>query len=425
MRKSLAAMAVVAGALVAFQGQAEFRFPMPEFESGYEYPPMNTPQASRIPVPIDVSVLTVALGLTTYAVLVARSRRLVFVLSVASLVYFGFYRQGCVCPVGSVQNVFEMLLGRSTGLPVVVVFFFLLPLVFALYFGRVFCGAVCPLGAAQEMCAVYPVQVPRAVESVLGLVPYAYLGLAGLAVATGSGYLICRYDPFVGFFRRGGSFSMLMVGGALLVVGIFIARPYCRYLCPYGVLLRWASRFSKWHASVTPAECTQCRLCEDACPYAAIIYPTPANAPVSRREGARKLGILLAATPLIIAAGGLAGYGLSNTLARLHPTVRLAERLGAEETGRAADGTPIKVSLEVETFQAGQKTADELYAEAGAAASQFKPLAVVFGAFLGLVVSGRLLRLSVVRQRKDYEADRASCLSCARCFDYCPVEKKG
>ena len=218
---------------------------------------------------------------------------------------------------------------------------------------------------------------------------------------------------------------MLMVGGALLVVGIFIARPYCRYLCPYGVLLRWASRFSKWHASVTPAECTQCRLCEDACPYAAIIYPTPAQAPVSRRVGARKLGILLAATPLIILAGALAGYGLSNTLARLQPTVRLAERLGAEETGRAADGTPIKVSLEVETFQAGQKTADELYAEAGTAARQFKPLAVVFGAFLGLVVSGRLLRLSVVRQRKDYEADRASCLSCARCFDYCPVEKKG
>ena len=425
MRMRLVAMAVVAGALVAFQAQAEFRFPMPEFESGYQYPPMNTPPPSRIPVAIDVTVLMVALGLTAYAVLVARSRRLVFVLSVASLIYFGFYRKGCVCPVGSVQNVFEMLLGRSTGLPVVVAVFFLLPLVFALYFGRVFCASVCPLGAAQEMCAVYPVQVPRSVESVLGLIPYAYLGLAGVGVATGSGYLICRYDPFVGFFRRGASFWMLIAGGVLLVIGILIARPYCRYLCPYGVLLRWASRFSKWHASVTPAECTQCRLCEDACPYAAIVYPTPAQAPVSRRVGARKLGILLAATPLIILAGALAGYGLSNTLARLQPTVRLAERLGAEETGRAADGTPIKVSLEVETFQAGQKTADELYAEARTAAGQFKPVSALFGAFLGLVVSGRLLRLSVVRQRKDYEADKAACLSCARCFDYCPVEKKG
>jgi NosR/NirI family nitrous oxide reductase transcriptional regulator len=424
MRSRLAAMAVVFAVLVAAQAQGEFRFPMPEFESGYQYPPMSTPPPSRIPVPVDIAVLAAALGLTSFAVLRMRSRRLVFVLSVASLIYFGFYRKGCVCPVGSVQNVFEMLVGRSAGLPVVVAVFFLLPLVFALYFGRVFCAAVCPLGAAQEMCAIHPVQVPRSVESVLGILPYAYLGLVGLAIATGSGYLICRYDPFVGFFRRGASFPMLLTGGALLLLGIFIARPYCRYLCPYGVLLRWASRFSKWHASVTPAECTQCRLCEDACPYGAIVYPTPAHAPLSRKEGVRRLGVLLAVTPLIIAAGALAGYGLSEPLARMHPAVWLAERLGEEETGKAPDGTPIKLSLEVDAFEAGQKSADELYAEAGVAAKQFKPLAAFFGAFMGLVISGRLIRLSVVRKRKDYEADRAACLSCARCFKYCPVEKK-
>ena len=40
---------------------------------------------------------------------------------------------------------------------------------------------------------------------------------------------------------------MLTAGGILLVSGVFIARPYCRFLCPYGILLRWASLFSRWH----------------------------------------------------------------------------------------------------------------------------------------------------------------------------------
>jgi ferredoxin len=418
------AVTVAAVALVFFQAQAEFRFPMPEFESGYRYPPMSTPPASKIPVLIDIGVLAVALGLTAYSVLRARSRGMVFVLSVASLIYFGFYREGCVCPVGSVQNAFEMMVGRVSGLPVVVAAFFLLPLVFALYFGRVFCAAVCPLGAAQEMCAIHPVQVPRSVESALGLFAYAYLGLAAVGVATGSGYLICRYDPFVGFFRRGASFPMLLTGGAFLLVGIFVARPYCRYLCPYGVLLRWASRFSKWHARVTPAECTQCRLCEDACPYAAINYPTPGNGPVSRKEGARRLGVLLAATPLIIAAGALAGYALGNTLARLHPAVALSELVAADEAGTLPSDPALDTSVDVDAFKAGQKSPAALYAEASAAVAGFKPVSILFGAFMGLVVSGRLIRLSVVRKRTDYEADRAACLSCARCFKYCPVEKK-
>ena len=46
----------------------------------------------------------------------------------------------------------------------------------------------------------------------------------------------------------------------------------------------------------------------------------------------------------------------------------------------------------------------------------------LFGAFVGLVVGGKLLALSVKRRRTDYEADRASCLACGRCYSYCPKE---
>ena len=46
----------------------------------------------------------------------------------------------------------------------------------------------------------------------------------------------------------------------------------------------------------------------------------------------------------------------------------------------------------------------------------------LFGAFIGLVIGGKLLALSVKRRRTDYEADRASCLACGRCYSYCPKE---
>ncbi len=60
---------------------------------------------------------------------------------------------------------------------------------------------------------------------------------------------------------------MLILGACFLVIGLFIGRPYCRYLCPYGALLRPLSRLSRWHVRIPPEECINCRLCADACPY--------------------------------------------------------------------------------------------------------------------------------------------------------------
>ena len=44
------------------------------------------------------------------------------------------------------------------------------------------------------------------------------------------------------------------------------------------------------------------------------------------------------------------------------------------------------------------------------------------GGWIGLVVTVMLIGLSTLPVRNDYEADRGRCLSCARCFEYCPTE---
>ena len=86
--------------------------------------------------------------------------------------------------------------------------------------------------------------------------------------------MICRYDPFIGFFRLNGPAPMIFTGAAFLIVGMVVARPYCRFSCPYGVLLKWLSKLSRHHLTISPDICIQCRLCEDSCPFGAIRAPS-------------------------------------------------------------------------------------------------------------------------------------------------------
>jgi polyferredoxin len=215
-------------------------------------------------------------------------------LSIVCLAYFGFFRSGCVCPIGSVHHVTKALIDPTYPLPFTVAAFFALPLVFALLFGRVFCAGVCPLGAIQDLVLIKPVKVPMWLEHVLWLIPFVYLGSAVLFTVTQTAFIICRYDPFVGFFRMFGPApgsayagagsglfhfvgpgSVLIFGGLLLIVAAFVGRPYCRYLCPYRPLLSLCSRFAWRKPSITPDDCVVCSLCEDACPFNAIEQPTP------------------------------------------------------------------------------------------------------------------------------------------------------
>lgn len=396
----------------------DFRFPMPEFASGYQYPAVHTPAPSGLMAGWDLVALIAALTLASIFVLKRRKRREIFLLTLFSLIYFGFWRNGCICAVGSVQNVAAGLFDPAFGVPMTVLVFFAAPLIFALLSGRVFCAAVCPLGAIQEAVAVKPVKVPLAVEKVLSIVPVIYLGLAMLSVAAGAGFIICRYDPFVGFFRMGASFSLLISGGLLLVLGMFVARPYCRFLCPYGVLLNWASKLSRRHATITPAECIQCGLCSGSCPYNAINEPVPEAPPEPRSRGAKRLGLLILLIPVLVAAGIGTGSLLREPLSRMHPTVRLAERIAGEELGRYNQTT-----IESAAFRASDTPNEKLYAEAVVLKDRFGRGGMVLGAFIGLVIGCKLIAVSILRRRTGYEPDRGTCYSCGRCFKYCPVKE--
>ncbi len=399
---------------------AEERFPPPEFRISYSLPTQQVIKArGELWAAADVLVLAAALVVAAYFVHRKRSRVGVFVLTAFSIAYFGFYREGCVCAVGSIQNVTASLVSGG-GLAWWIAAFFALPLITALFAGRLFCAGVCPLGAIQDVMLWRPIQLPRWLESSLGLFPHLYLGVAVLLAATGTEFAICRWDPFVGFFRMSGTLSMLLIGAAFLAGSMFVGRIYCRFICPYSVLLRAFSRFAKWKVHVSPAECTDCRLCEKSCSFGAIKQPArDSDRPaVSREAFRRRTRITLAVGVALLILLPLLGYFTKGALARLDTRVDLALRIQAEDSGRI-QGT----SEESSAWRKTGETTDVLYARAAAIEYQLGIGGALLGTWMALAITVRLMRQSLPAPVKGYDADTAACLGCARCFDYCPVKR--
>lgn len=105
-------------------------------------------------------------------------------------------------------------------------------------------------------------------------------------------------------------------------------------------------------------------------------------------------------------------------LSRQHPTVFLADEILLEDSGQR-----IETTLETRTFRASGKPKDELLNEAVLLRQKFKTGSWYLGIFIGLVFSVQIVLLSKRIHYKLYHANTGRCLSCGRCFAYCPFEQ--
>jgi polyferredoxin len=213
--------------------------------------------------------------------------------AVITLVYFGFIRGGCICPVGSTANVViglkhPEMVGITTGI------MFLLPLVAAFIMGRIFCVAGCPLGAVQHLLGgKRSVRFPAIIERITRLLPVAALLSTVWLAFRGSCLLVCTLDPYktafffgygwihrvINFFQGGlvearilwvGDLSAWLVLAGAVILGFWVYRPFCRFVCPYGVLLGLLSMVAIKRRRIDSDPCVQCGICEKTCPVHAI-----------------------------------------------------------------------------------------------------------------------------------------------------------
>ncbi len=396
------------------------RFPKPDFTSGYEYPDIvhDVPNELFWNI-LDIVLLVGMMGLVTWAAYRRRSRSVILSMSLVSVAYFGFFRSGCVCSVGSIQNVVMAAVDSGYRLPWYVLLVFLLPIVFALLFGRVFCSGVCPLGALQELVNVRNFRLSRAVSATLSMIPWVYLAFTILYAATRSQFLICRLDPFVGIFRLGGDIGIMTFGILLLIISVFIGRPFCQFLCPYGALLSVFSALSWKKLEITDKGCINCALCGLSCPVDAIRAPQSSRTKEERRTGVRRIILFAVLLPVLTFMGSVLVGSQSDSLSLAHKDVYLYELLLRQEAN-----PKLEEPLEVETFHAMGGDTDVLKAKVDAVRDDYELYAHLAGALIGFVIGFKLLKLSLKRRRKTYEIDMARCTACGKCFNYCPQNQR-
>lgn len=411
---------ILVSSLCCLNGFGEARFPKPDFTSGYQYPEIfhGVPMEHLWNV-VDIVLLIAMMSAVVWAAYKKRSRTVIYSMSIVSVLYFGFFRSGCVCSVGSIQNVILAMADSSYNLPWYVLLIFLLPIVFALLFGRVFCAGVCPLGAIQELVNIRNFRISRAVSATLSVIPWIYLAFTILYAATRSQFLICRFDPFIGIFRLGGDLGMIIFGIVLLVMSLFIGRPFCQFLCPYGALLSIFSSLSWKKLEITEKTCINCALCDKSCPVDAIRSPQTSKMKEKRTTGVKRIIQFAILLPLFTIAGAFLVGSNSDTLSMAHKSVYLYEMILQKQAN-----PEMEEPLEVETFNAMGRNIEELKTEVVEIRHQYSVYSYLAGALIGFVIGFKLLKLSLKRSRKTYEIDSARCTMCGKCFNYCPQNLK-
>lgn len=188
------------------------------------------------------------------------------------------------CPIGSLQ---AALVNAGQRLPFYVVGTIL---AFGALLGRTVCGWLCPFGLLQDLLDKVP--LPKIAKGAWSraLSWGKYLVLAGLVVVapivllttTGVGTpAFCSWLCPAGTLEAGvplvasSSSLQMMVGAlfnwkvgllvALVVVALFVYRPFCRFLCPLGALYSLFNRFALLRYRVDDARCTGCNACVEAC----------------------------------------------------------------------------------------------------------------------------------------------------------------
>lgn len=191
------------------------------------------------------------------------NRKVSYVLLVISLA-FGFLLAAPMLP----NQLQVVLLGntKQLGIPIALAIAVLvLFIVMAFVAGRAFCSHVCPIGALQELVYLIPVKklMIRSKTIPLGfrgsfLIAFA---IAALAFSTGLLTYLGIRDLF--YLSFASTYFYVFLG--LLIAAVFVYRPFCRFLCPYGAMLSLAAGKSRFKL-IRNEHCIDCKRCDEVCP---------------------------------------------------------------------------------------------------------------------------------------------------------------
>lgn len=185
-----------------------------------------------------------------------------------------------ICPFGGVVTLYQLAtLGTFVQkIHISSVILMGLILFLTLLLGPVFCGWVCPLGSIQEWIGKlgkkifkkrYNKMLPQKVDRVLRWLRYVILARV-LYMTAKSGYLVFAdvdpYNALYNFWSDETAILSIAVLGVVLLLSLFVERPWCKYACPYGAMLSIGNKVSFFKLRRKTTTCISCKKCDVACP---------------------------------------------------------------------------------------------------------------------------------------------------------------
>lgn len=189
------------------------------------------------------------------------------------------------CPIGSLQAV--------SGNPRFKISHYVLGLLvlFGILGGRFYCGYLCPFGFIQDL--LYKIKskkinhkiIPSFLKYTKYLILLIFVFLLPILITTPVGTsdpYFCKYICPAGTLTAGIPLLALnpmlrsaigklfywkfFILAIIVIVAIFLYRPFCRFLCPLGAFYGPFNKISFYKFKINDS-CISCRRCEKACEY--------------------------------------------------------------------------------------------------------------------------------------------------------------
>ena len=191
-----------------------------------------------------------------------------------SIILSGFILGKSPNPMESIVKVFKSMVGLYPD-PFIKILAFVFFIVLAIIGNKAICGWMCPFGALQEIIYSLPVlhkikkrKLPfiltNTIRSLLFFVMLLFLfGIIGGR----KGFVIYHYiNPFNLFNFDFESVSVLITVISVLIIAFFFYRPFCQFICPFGLASWIAEKFSFYRVIIDKEKCTKCGACIKVCP---------------------------------------------------------------------------------------------------------------------------------------------------------------
>ncbi|RLD11158.1 MAG: hypothetical protein DRI44_04295 [Chlamydiae bacterium] len=191
-----------------------------------------------------------------------------------SVIFAGFVFGKSPNPMEAIVKVFKTMVGLYPD-PIIKVFALIFFIILAIVGNKIICGWACPFGSLQELIFSLPFlekikkkKIPFILTNSIRIIVFAAMLLFLFGIVGGrKGFVIYHFiNPFNLFNFDFETLILSLTIIIVLILSIFVYRPFCQLICPFGFVSWIAERFSIFRVRVDKNLCVKCGACEEVCP---------------------------------------------------------------------------------------------------------------------------------------------------------------